>query len=82
MKKFQNQFYYLQLLKASTNMGRQPSSEKDYASQFDSDDAVHAIYLEKDDYVDDLETITSGFDGSECQSNDYSFLEASFVQDI
>lgn len=43
---------------------------------------MHAIYVQKDHYIDDLQTIASGFEGTDEERNDFYFLEASFVEDI
>lgn len=82
MKRFQNEFFYLELLKASIGPKNRSMMEQDYKSEFESEEAVHALLLHNDSYVDDLETVASGYEGVDDSVSDFQFLEASFVQDV
>jgi len=82
MKRFQNEFFYLELLKASIGPKNRSMMEQDYKSEFESEEAVHALLLQHDNYVDDLETVASGYEGVDDSVSDFQFLEASFVQDV
>ncbi len=82
MKRFHNELNHMEQIRANSSKMYRSFYSNAHESEYNTEEAIHAIHIEKDTYVDDLETIVSDYDDMPNGPNEFHFLDQSFVEDV